>query len=155
MGDEIQAIIPHRPPFLFVDKIVDVSENRIRTEKKIGPDESFFQGHYPGNPVMPGVLVCEAIFQSGVILVAKILQAAASAQELNESEGVPVLTRIREAKFKRMVLPGDLLEMEVELIEEMGGAFFLKGVARINGKVSVRVEFAATKANPNKGAKKT
>ena len=61
MEDVLRAI-PHRPPFLFVDKIVEITDDRIRATKEIGAGESFFEGHYPGNPIMPGVLICEAIF---------------------------------------------------------------------------------------------
>lgn len=143
MPEDLLSLIPHRPPFLYVDKIVDISENHIATEKRIDPKEAFFRGHYPQMPVMPGVLVCESIFQSGAILVAKIQQNLNIPKETTTQAKVPVLTRIREAKFKKMVMPGDLLEVEVNLAEELGGAYFMNGVARVNGKVSVRVEFAA------------
>ncbi len=144
MAEDIQTLIPHRPPFLYVDRIVEITQERITTEKLIDPDEAFFRGHYPNSPVMPGVLVCEAIFQSGALLVANIMQSAPAIAEA--AKGVPVLTRIREAKFKKMVSPGDLLEMEVKLVEKLGAAYFMRGVARVGGKVSVRVEFAATLA---------
>jgi 3-hydroxyacyl-[acyl-carrier-protein] dehydratase len=143
MQEDLLALIPHRPPFLYVDKIVDISENHIATEKRIDPNEPFFRGHYPKAPVMPGVLVCESIFQSGAILVAKIQQNPSISNKTIKQEKVPVLTRIREAKFKKMVMPGDLLEVEVNLTEELGGAYFMNGIARVNGTVSVRVEFAA------------
>ncbi|MFQ5647151.1 MAG: 3-hydroxyacyl-ACP dehydratase FabZ [bacterium] len=141
MTDEILQTIPHRPPFLLVDRIVELAEDKITTEKLISPDESFFAGHYPGNPVMPGVLVCEAVFQSGALLVAKKIESEAPGKKPG---GFPVLTRIREAKFKKMVLPGDLLEMEAEITEKLGSAYFMKGTARVKGLVSVRVKFAAT-----------
>jgi 3-hydroxyacyl-[acyl-carrier-protein] dehydratase len=145
MVEDIQALIPHRPPFLYVDRIVEITQEHITTQIRIDPDEPFFRGHYPGNPVVPGVLVCEAIFQSGALLVANIIQNAPATGEA--TRGIPVLTRIREAKFKKMVLPGDLLEIEAKLIEKLGGAYFMRGVARIGGQVSVRVEFAATLAD--------
>jgi 3-hydroxyacyl-[acyl-carrier-protein] dehydratase len=154
MPEELLSLIPHRPPFLYVDKIVDISENHIATEKRIDPNEPFFRGHYPQTPVMPGVLVCESIFQSGAILVAKMQQSTNIPNQTTKQEKVPVLTRIREAKFKRMVLPGDLLEVEVNLTEELGGAYFMNGVARVNGKVSVRVEFAAILAEVNPSEEK-
>jgi 3-hydroxyacyl-[acyl-carrier-protein] dehydratase len=143
MQEDLLSLIPHRPPFLYVDKIVDISENHIATEKRIDPSEPFFRGHYPKTPVMPGVLVCESIFQSGAILVAKIQQNTSIPKQTTKQEKVPVLTRIKEAKFKKMVMPGDLLEVEVNLTEELGGAYFMNGVARVSGQVSVRVEFAA------------
>ena len=134
--DQILRAIPHRPPFLFVDKIVEVTETRIKATKEIKPSESFFEGHYPGNPIMPGVLICESVFQTGAILLSSIIGYS--------GDGTPVLTRINNAKFKNMVKPGDILEMEAELVERVGSAFFLKGKASVAGKTAVTVEFAVT-----------
>jgi len=138
MTDDVLNAIPHRPPFLFVDKIISVSEEQINTERKIREDEEFFKGHYPGNPLMPGVLICESVFQSAAILVGKNMPEG--------TEGVPVLTRIKEAKFKNMVFPGDLLSVQVDIVEKLAGTYFMKGVAKANGKVAVRVQFAVTVA---------
>ena len=137
--EDILEAIPHRPPFLFVDRIIELTETKIKTTKEVSPDEPFFRGHYPGNPIMPGVLVCESIFQTGAVLLSKIL-----AVEGGLAHSIPVLTRINEAKFKGMVKPGDLLEIEVELIERLSNAFFLKGSAKVAGKIVVRVEFACS-----------
>lgn len=142
MTEDITTLIPHRPPFLFVDKVTAITETGITTEKMISSKESFFQGHYPGNPIMPGVLICEAVFQSGAILISRILKD--SGMSLTDSASVPVITRIKNVKFKNMVRPNNLLQMQVELIEKIGGAYFMKGAAKVNGKVVVRVEFAAT-----------
>lgn len=136
--EQVLKAIPHRPPFLFVDRILELTETKIRTTKEISPEEPFFKGHYPGNPIMPGVLICESIFQTGAILLASVAG--------NIGEGVPVLTRIGNAKFKTMVKPGALLEMEAELVEKMGNAFFLKGRASVAGKTVVTVEFAVSLA---------
>jgi 3-hydroxyacyl-[acyl-carrier-protein] dehydratase len=136
--DQILRAIPHRPPFLFVDKIVEVTETKIKATKEIKPSESFFEGHYPGNPIMPGVLICESIFQTGAILLSNIIGFS--------GDGVPVLTRINNAKFRNMVKPGDILEMEAELVERVANAFFLKGKASVAGKTVVTVEFAVTLA---------
>jgi len=138
-------LIPHRPPFLFVDQIIDITGLKITTEKRVKSNEFFFKGHYPGNPIMPGVLVCEAVFQSGAILVTSTYKN--SDTPATESKGVPVLTRIKDVKFKNIVRPNDILQIEVELAEKIGGAYFMKGVARVDGKVAVRVEFAVTIAN--------
>ena len=138
--DEVLRAIPHRPPFLFVDQVVEVTDKKIKATRRMDPDESFFKGHYPGYPIMPGVLVCEAIFQTGAILLSRIMTAA------DISEGVPVLARISNAKFKQMVKPGDTLELEAELVEVMGTAYFLKGRASVQGKTAVTVEFAVTLA---------
>jgi 3-hydroxyacyl-[acyl-carrier-protein] dehydratase len=137
--EEILKAIPHRPPFLFVDTIVELTDTNIKTTRKAGPEEAFFKGHYPGNPIMPGVLVCEAIFQSGAILLSRIIS--------NAGGGVPVLTRINNAKFKNMVKPGDTLEIEADIAEKVSNVYFLKGKASVEGKTAVTVEFAVTLAS--------
>lgn len=134
--EEVLKAIPHRPPFLFVDRVVEVTDAKIRTAKQVSAEEPFFKGHYPGNPIMPGVLVCEAIFQSGAILLSRIAG--------DVGEGTPVLTRVTNAKFKNIVKPGALLEMEAELVERVSNAFFLKGKASVAGKTVVTVEFAVS-----------
>lgn len=134
---DIEALIPHRAPFLLVDEVVAIDGHTIRTRKKVNPDDPVFKGHFPGQPVMPGVLICEAIVQSGAILIATL--PGGGTQGL-----VPVLTRLGNAKFKQMVRPGDVLEIEATLKEKMAGAFFMEGSARVNGKLAVSVEFACT-----------
>jgi 3-hydroxyacyl-[acyl-carrier-protein] dehydratase len=136
--DEVLRAIPHRPPFLFVDQVVEITDKKIKATRKMDPEEAFFKGHYPGYPIMPGVLVCEAIFQTGAILLSRIMT--------DVGEGVPVLGRINNAKFKQMVKPGDTLELEAELVERMGTAYFLKGRASVRGKTAVTVEYAVTLA---------
>ena len=136
--EQVLNAIPHRPPFLFVDKIVELTEAKIKTTKKISPEEPFFKGHYPGNPIMPGVLICESIFQTGAILLSSTIG--------DVSDGIPVLTRVSNAKFKNMVKPGALLELEAELVEKVSNAFFLKGSASVAGKTVVTVEFAVSLA---------
>ena len=136
--EQILKAIPHRPPFLFVDKVVELTETKIKATKEISPEEPFFKGHYPGNPIMPGVLICESIFQTGAILLSSIMGYV--------GDGIPVLTRINNAKFKNMVKPGDLLDIEAELVEKVSNAFFLKGSASVAGKTVVTVEFAVSLA---------
>ena len=136
--EQILNAIPHRPPFLFVDKIVELTTTKIKTTKEISPEEPFFKGHYPGNPIMPGVLICESIFQTGAILLFSIIGDA--------GDGIPVLTRVSNARFKNMVKPGALLELEAELVEKVSNAFFLKGSASVAGKTVVTVEFAVSLA---------
>jgi len=138
--EQILKAIPHRPPFLFVDKVIELTDTKIRAKKEISPEEPFFKGHYPGNPIMPGVLICESIFQTGAILLSSIIG--------DISKGTPVLTRINNAKFKNMVRPGAILELEAELVEKVGNAFFMKGKATSEGKMVVTVEFAVSLALP-------
>ncbi len=132
--------IPHRPPFLFVDEVVEVSDDRIVTTKLADPDAEFFKGHYPDHPVMPGVLICECCFQAGALLIAHKLDGA-------EVGTVPVITRIQDARFKRMVRPGQTLQIEVTLDEELDGAYFMTGRVTVEGKAVVRVAFAAMQAS--------
>ena len=138
MQEEVLGAIPHRPPFLFVDKVIELTETTIKATKQVSPDEPFFQGHYPGHPIMPGVLVCESVFQTGAILLSKTID--------DMGKGAPVLTRINKAKFKNMVKPGDTLELQAEIVERLSTAYFLKGKASVGGKTVLTVEFAVTVA---------
>lgn len=132
----IQERIPHRAPFLWLDQILELDQENIRAEKYLAADLDVFQGHYPDYPIMPGVLLCEAVFQAGALLISETLQGK------EEITGVPVLTRILGAKFKREVGPGDTIEIRATLKEKMGPAWFMKGSVRVKGKVAVQVEFA-------------
>jgi 3-hydroxyacyl-[acyl-carrier-protein] dehydratase len=138
--DFIRDRIPHRPPFLWLDRVVEISGEKIRAEKKVPEDLELFQGHYPEYPLMPGVLLCEAVFQAGALLIGESMRS--EEPENGKVAGVPVLTRILGAKFKREVRPGDLLEITAHLVERMGPAWLLKGSVRVSGKMAVQVEFA-------------
>jgi 3-hydroxyacyl-[acyl-carrier-protein] dehydratase len=131
---EILARLPHRPPFLFVDEISGRGEDAIHTAITFPPDWPVFSGHYPGRPIVPGAILCEAIFQSGALLISELAD--------NPSAGLPVVARIFTARFKREVLPGDRLDVEVVLTERMASAWLLKGSGRVNGKMAVQVEFS-------------
>lgn len=135
--DEISRLIPHRAPFLWVDKIISFAGDTIITEKKIPEDLDVFAGHYPANPIMPGVLLCEAIFQSGALLIGKMTHP----QEA-DLHAVPVLTRINNAKFKRNVLPGDTVQIKVQLTDSVSSVSFFKGTLMVRGKTAVQVSFA-------------
>jgi 3-hydroxyacyl-[acyl-carrier-protein] dehydratase len=130
MDLDIKELIPQRPPFLFVDKILSLEEKKIKTSLTLTGEEDFFKGHFPGNPIMPGVLLQEALFQSGAALMAK-----------NSSSGLGVVTRVQNAKFKNIVRPGDMLEMEVELVETLANASYMKGSIQVNGKIVLVLEF--------------
>jgi 3-hydroxyacyl-[acyl-carrier-protein] dehydratase len=145
LTEDFLTLIPHRPPFLFVDKVVSISKNDITTEKKVLSGEPFFAGHYPGNPIMPGVLICEAIFQSGAILVSQILKN--SRPSLISSGGSPLLARIKDVKFKNVVRPNNLLEIHVKLVEKLGEAYFMIGTASVEKKVAAKAEFSALISN--------
>jgi 3-hydroxyacyl-[acyl-carrier-protein] dehydratase len=137
--EEIYAAIPHREPFLLVDEILERTETRIVGTKVFTGKEDFFAGHYPGFPLVPGVLLCEAAMQCGAILLS---------QHLAGVEGkVPVATRLNDVRFKRMVRPGETIRMEVELVERVANAFFLKAKSTVDGSVAVRFEFACAAAD--------
>lgn len=133
--------LPHRPPFLWLDRVVELSDEQIRAEKFLPEDLDVFQGHYPSYPIMPGVLLCEAVFQAGALFLS---QSLGNGEDV-PAAGVPVLTRILGAKFKREVRPGDTLDISAKLIERLGPAWIMKGTVRVGGKVAVQVEFACAR----------
>ena len=135
--EEIEALIPHRPPMLLVDQVVQRDQQTIVCRKTFRPDEYFFQGHYPDFPLVPGVILCEAAMQAGAILLAAWME---------EGRGVPVATRMNDVRFKRMVRPGETIEMQVRLNERLADAFFMTATIRCEGKLAVRFDFACTLA---------
>ncbi|MGH7140978.1 MAG: 3-hydroxyacyl-ACP dehydratase FabZ family protein [Pirellulales bacterium] len=129
--------MPHRPPFLFLDEIIERHEDRIVCRKTFCGDEFFYQGHYPGCPLTPGVILCEAAMQAGAVLLAP---------RLADKRGAPVATRMGDVRFKRIVRPGETIDIEVDLVERLADAFYLKAKVTCGGKVAVRFEFACTMA---------
>ena len=141
--DEILQAIPHRPPFLFVDEVVEQSVDSLTAKKHVDASEAFFEGHYPGNPIMPGVLISEAVFQTGAIFLTRLL-----AGELeSDSDMVPVLTKIVDARFRSIVRPGDDLYITVKLKEKAGRFIFMAGgVKNGEGKRVMNVTFSVALA---------
>jgi 3-hydroxyacyl-[acyl-carrier-protein] dehydratase len=133
---EILAAIPHRDPVLLLDEIVEQTDTRIVCRKRFSGDEFWYQGHYPKFPITPGVLLCEAEMQAGALLLSR--------QGVGQPGMVPVATRADRVQFKKMVFPGDTIEIEVELLERLATAYFLKGRITANGKVAARLDFACT-----------
>ncbi len=138
--EEIAGIIPHRDPILLLDTIVEMSGESLSAEYTIDSSsplfEQIFQGHYPGNPITPGVILCEIVFQAGAVLMGQRIK-----EEMNELVGSPVVTRIRDARFKTMVRPGDKLDISVEFEDQVSSAYYLKGSIKVGGKLAVRVAF--------------
>ena len=132
--------LPHRPPFLWLDRVIEISTDTILAEKVVAEDLEVFRGHYPDYPIMPGVLLCEAVFQAGALLIGQSMDNGADV-----GQGVPVLTRILGAKFKREVRPGDILAISARLVERMGPAWIMKGAVRVGGKLALQVEFACAR----------
>lgn len=137
MNEEILKRIPQREPFLYIEDILDKTEKTITTSKFITGKEDFFRGHFPGDPIMPGVLLCEATFQTGALLMSYIMDGGLEGK-------TAVVSRIQSAKFKSMVRPGDKLEIKVELKELISNAAYMKGKLLANGKTALQIEFACT-----------
>lgn len=134
---EILKHLPHRYPFLLVDRILEVESNqRIVGIKNVTFNEGFFQGHFPTRPVMPGVLVCEAMAQVAAIL-------AHASRGGKDGKKVFMLTGLDRAKFKRPVEPGDQLRMELTCLKRRGSFWKMKGVAMVDGKVVAEAEISA------------
>lgn len=129
--------IPHRPPMLLVDEVVSQDSTSIQARKTFRADEHFVQGHYPGNPIVPGVILCECAAQASAILLSSLVEGTA---------GVPVLTRIQDARFKRIVRPGETIDIQATLTERLANAFFLTAKVAVDGKLAVRLELACALA---------
>ena len=140
----IKEAIPHRYPFLLVDRILElVPGERILGLKNVTADEPFFAGHFPGFPVMPGVLIIEGLAQTGAVLM---LRDAGPGQ-------LPFFGGIDKARFRRQVVPGDQLLLEVTVLQRRTGSCRLRGVARVEKDVAVQAEiFALVRPAPPEAA---
>ena len=135
----IQALLPHRYPFLLIDRVVEIGPDKLVAIKNVSANEPFFQGHFPGHPVMPGVLVVEAMAQAGAVLAGK-------AAGFDPSTHVVYFMAMDKVKFRRPVVPGDQLVIEVVPLRKGGAVWKLKGAARVDGQVVAEGEFLATVA---------
>jgi 3-hydroxyacyl-[acyl-carrier-protein] dehydratase len=138
--DEIERLIPHRPPFLWIDEVVAFSDTSVHGRKFLDPSLDVFAGHYPAYPVLPGVLLCEAALQAGALLIATL--------EPNAGTRLPVVGRLNHVKFRRMVRPGETLDIYVELTEKMASAWILRGRTEVDGQTCCTLEFVCTLAAP-------
>lgn len=134
--DDIKACIPHREPFLWLDEIISVDENSIHARKVVSPDLELFKGHYPDQPILPGVILCEAAMQASAVFIAK--------SGIVAENKIPVATRLNNTKFRRMVKPGETLDIHVTLSEKLGAAYFFTGKVMVGKETAARMEFAVT-----------
>lgn len=134
---EIMKLLPHRYPFLLVDKIVEFETGvRVVGLKNVTINEPFFQGHFPNHPIMPGVLILEAMAQVGGVY-------ALLANEVGENQ-VPYFVGIDNAKFRKPVIPGDVLRLSLELTKTRRGIYHFKGLATVGDKLVAEAELKAT-----------
>nr|WP_330366806.1 3-hydroxyacyl-ACP dehydratase FabZ [Butyrivibrio sp. WCD3002] len=131
-AEEIEGILPHRYPFALVDRILDYEPGTWAVGRKcVSMDEPFFQGHFPGKPIMPGVLIIEALAQTGAV----------AALSLPENKGkIALFGGIKNARFKKQVVPGDVLELRVKMIRSKGLVGVAEAEALVEGKVATRAE---------------
>jgi beta-hydroxyacyl-ACP dehydratase FabZ len=136
--EQILGSLPHRYPFLLVDRVLEVSEDRIVGLKNVTINEPYFQGHFPGVPVMPGVLQLEAMAQVGGLLASRLVQ-------FDPAIHVMLFLGIDGARFRKPVVPGDQLHIEVVPLRK-GRIFKMKGACRVDGQLVSEAEFLATTA---------
>ena len=140
--EQILEILPHRFPFLLIDRITELTDEHVVAIKNVTWNEQFFQGHFPGAPVMPGVLQIEAMAQAGGILAQRVV-------DFDPARQVMLFMAIDAAKFRRAVMPGDQLRIEVVPLRK-GKIFKMKGECSVDGNVVSSAELLATMADRSK-----
>ncbi len=141
--EAIQRLLPHRPPFLLVDRVVAVEPGvKLVAWKGVTMNEPFFAGHFPGKPVMPGVLILEALAQACALLALKSM-----APDEDKNDKITYLMGIDGARFRRPVVPGDRLELHVEVTKRKASVWRQKGTAIVDGQVAAEADFLAMLAD--------
>jgi 3-hydroxyacyl-[acyl-carrier-protein] dehydratase len=136
--EEIQRLLPHRFPFLMVDRVIEVVPDRVlKAYKNVSANEQFFEGHFPGHPVMPGVLMVEALAQAAAIF-------AFQSMGVSQQQQVVYLMGLDEVRFRRPVVPGDRLDLEVTPLKRKGKIWKMRGEARVDGQLACEAELLAT-----------
>ncbi len=134
--EQIKKVLPHRYPFLMVDRVLHLEENHIISIKNVSANEEFFNGHFPGKALMPGVLQVEAMAQSGAImLLEKHIE--------NPENNLVVFTNINRAKFRKSVIPGDQFHMDIKLTQRRRNFTTMEGIATVGDKVACELEATA------------
>lgn len=145
MSIPVTELIPHRPPFLFIDEIMENSVDSLTAKREWRADEDFYQGHYPDSPITPGVLLCESVFQAGAAYMSLKARAAGEIA----GEGIPLLAKISDVRFRNPVFPGDTTMITVQKKEEMGGFTMMAGaVKKADGTRVLTVNFSVAWKKP-------
>lgn len=145
---EIRRLLPHREPFLFVDEVTDIEPGRRLTAlKRVRADEPFFAGHFPGAPVMPGVLIIEALAQAGALLLFR--------ETPDRESKLLFFAGIDQARFRAPVFPGDELRLEIEVLSFRNTRSKMSGKAYVGDKLVAEAELLATMVDRDRAAKKT
>ncbi len=134
--EDIKKVLPHRYPFLLVDRVLEMDDEKIVAIKNVTANEEFFNGHFPGRPIMPGVLQVEAMAQAGAILLM-------SKKVEDPENSLMVFTGIKNAKFRRQVVPGDQLRIEITLGAMRRNFVMMSGKATVDGEVTCELEASA------------
>jgi beta-hydroxyacyl-ACP dehydratase FabZ len=133
----IEQLLPHRYPFLMVDRVDSISGDLLIARKMVTKNEPFFQGHYPGHPVMPGVLIVEALAQAGAVLACQ--------SGLFDPKGIVIyLMAVDKVRFRRAVVPGDALRLEVVALRKGTTVWKMRGEAKVDGEIAAEAEFIAS-----------
>ncbi len=142
----VTDLIPHRPPFLFVDAIVSRAERGLTARRTFRAEEEFYKGHYPGAPITPGVLLCEAVFQTAALYMALKARGAG----LGPADGMPLIVKISDVRFRSPIYPGDTVTIDVQEKDSMGGFTMLSGAMRNGEKRVMNVDFSVAWKTPEK-----
>ena len=133
----IAALLPHRFPFLLVDRVIELTDEKVVALKNVSINEPFFAGHFPGHPVMPGVLIVEALAQAGAVM-------AMRASSFDPARQVVYFMALDKVKFRKPVVPGDQLRLEVEPLRKGASIWKMRGQALVDGQVVCEAEFLAS-----------
>ena len=137
---EIEAVLPHRYPFLMIDHVDELDDDKIVARKLVSRNEPHFEGHFPGHPVMPGVLIVEAMAQAGAIFAGRLVG-------FDPKKQVIYFMAIDAVKFRKPVVPGDVLRIEVVPLRRGGAVWKMRGEAKVEGVVVCEAEFLASIQN--------
>ena len=138
--DDWQGLIPNRDPWLWIDEVLELTDTTIHARKHLSESLPVFQGHYPGFPLLPGVILCEACLEASAILIADL--------GVSTEGRVPVATRMNNVKFRRMVRPGETIGIQVSLRDRLQDVFYLSGRVEVAGDVAATLDFVTTAVPP-------